>query len=105
MAGTVVVQKNGYRISTLKGTLSKDIPIGYGILGRLHKGGTFDVERTQLAPGVWQVTDTHVHIEGRALFFKSIGQQDDEVKTHFTAVPLSTTLEQALPMLVEGRQP
>jgi len=105
MAGTLVVEKAGYRIRTFKGALSDDVYIGYGILGKLHKGGTFDVERTQLAPGLWEVTDTHVHIQGRALFFKSIGSQDDEVKSHFTPVPLSTTLEQGVALLDEVRQP
>jgi hypothetical protein len=99
MAGTLVVDKKQHRIQTMEGALSEDINIGFGILGRLHKGGTFDVERRQLAPGLWQITQTHVHIEGRALFFKTIGQQEDEVKTDFTPVPTGTTLEQAVAML------
>jgi hypothetical protein len=99
MVGTLVVDKAEHRIRTMKGELGEDVYIGYGILGRLRKGGTFDVERRRLAPGLWQITETHVHIEGRALFFKSIGQQQDEVKTDFTPVPLSTTLEQAVTML------
>jgi predicted metalloprotease with PDZ domain len=83
----------------MKGALSEDINIGFGILGRLRQGGTFDVERRQLAPGLWQITQTHVHIEGRALFFKTIGQQEDEVKMDFTEVRPGTTLEQAVTML------
>jgi len=105
MAGTLIVNKAGYRIRTFKGSLSDDVYIGYGILGKLRKGGTFDIERSQIAPGLWQITETHVHISGRALFFKSIGQQDDEVKSRFTPVPLSTTLEQAVTLLDEVRQP
>lgn len=101
MAGTLVVEKTGYRIRTFKGSLSDDVYIGYGFLGKLRKGGTFDIERSQIAPGLWQITETHVHISGRALFFKSIGQQDDETKSHFTLVPNSTTLEQAVPLLDE----
>jgi hypothetical protein len=105
MAGTLVVNKAGYRIRTFKGSLSDDVYIGYGILGKLRKGGTFDIERSQIAPGLWQITETHVHISGRALFFKSIGQQDDEVKSRFTLVPLPTTLEQAVTLLDEVHQP
>jgi hypothetical protein len=105
MAGTLIVNKAGYRIRTFKGSLSDDVYIGYGFLGKLRKGGTFDIERSQIAPGLWQITETHVHISGRALFFKSIGQQDDEMKSHFTPVPPSTTLEQAVALLDEPRQP
>jgi hypothetical protein len=40
-----------------------------------------------------------VHISGHALFFKTIGTQEDEVKSDFTLVPLGTTLEQAVELL------
>jgi len=99
MAGTLVVDKRQHRIQTMKGALSEDVNIGFGILGKLRQGGTFEVERRQLAPGLWQITQTRVHIEGRALFFKTIGQQEDEVKFDFTLVPPGTTLEQAVVML------
>jgi hypothetical protein len=99
MEGTLVVDKKQHRIQTMKGKLSEDINIGFGILGRLKRGGTFNVERRQVAPGLWQIVETHVHIEGRALFFKTIGQQEDEVKSDFTQIPGDTTLEQAAAML------
>jgi len=99
MQGTLVVDKKQHRIQTMKGRLSEDINIGFGILGRLKQGGTFNVERRQVAPGLWQITQTHVHIDGRALFFKTIGQQQDEVKSEFTQVPAGTTLQQAMEML------
>lgn len=99
MAGTMVVSKPAHRIKTFKGTLTSDIEIGWGLLARIKQGGTFDVERRQVGPGMWVITETHVHISGHALFFKTIGQQQDEVKTDFTQVPAGTTLEQALGML------
>ncbi|HWG16769.1 MAG TPA: hypothetical protein VN678_02825, partial [Acidobacteriaceae bacterium] len=92
MAGTMVVSKPGHRIKTFKGRLTNDIEIGWGLLAKIHQGGTFDVERRQIAPGEWAITETHVHISGHALFFKTIGQQEDEVKTDFTLVPPGTTL-------------
>jgi hypothetical protein len=48
---------------------------------------------------VWQITESHVHIEGKVLLFKNIGEQDDEVKSEFRPVPGETTLEQAAVML------
>jgi len=99
MAGTLVVSKPDHRIKTFKGKLTNDIEIGWGLLARIRQGGTFDVERRQVAPGKWAITETHVHISGHALFFKTIGQQQDEVKMDFTPVPAGTTLEQALGML------
>jgi hypothetical protein len=98
MAGELVVDKGQNRIVTISGKLTEDVTIGWGLLGRLHQGGTFRVERREVAPKLWQITETHVHIEGKALFFKNIGQQQDEVQTDFTQVPAGTTLEQAAEM-------
>jgi hypothetical protein len=102
MMGELVVDKAQHRIETISGRLTQDITIGWGLLGRLKAGGTFRVERRQIAPGLWQITETHVHIEGRVLFFKNIGQQQDEVQTEFTMVPPGTTLEQAAEMSKPG---
>jgi hypothetical protein len=98
MAGTLVVNKGQNRIETISGKLTQDVTIGWGLLGRLREGGTFRVERREVTPGLWQIVETHVHINGRALFFKTIGEQQDEVQTEFTQVPHGTTLEQAAEM-------
>jgi hypothetical protein len=101
MAGEIVVARPSNRIEHIKGQLTDDVKIGYGLLGRLKQGGTFNVERREIVPGHWQITATHVHIDGRALLFKTIGQQEDETKTGFKPSP-STTLEQAQAVLSEA---
>jgi hypothetical protein len=83
MAGTMVIVKNGNRIRTLKGALSSDVNIGWGLLGKLNEGGTFDIERRLVGNGHWQITETHVHIGGHALLFHTIGQQEDEEKSEW----------------------
>jgi hypothetical protein len=98
MNGVIVIDKVQHRIETISGTLTDDVTFGYGLFGRLRRGGTFRVERRELAPGLWQIIETHVHIDGKALLFKTIGQQQDEVQTEFTRVPNGTTLEQAAAM-------
>ncbi len=103
MAGELVVDKRQQRIRTIKGKLTQDVLIGFGVLGKLKEGGTFDVERREVKPGRWQITETHVHIDGKALFFKTIGQQQDEVQTEFREVPPGTTLEQAVEMSKLGK--
>ena len=103
MGGELVVNKRQQRIKTIKGTLTQDVMLGYGLLGRMKQGGTFDVERREIKPGLWQITETHVHIDGKALFFKTIGQQQDEVQTDFRQVPGGTTLEQAAEMSRPGK--
>ncbi len=94
MSGEMVVVRDGNRIRTLRGHLTSNVLIGFGILAKLYKGGTFDVERRQVGGGHWQITETHVHIGGHALLFKSIGQQEDDVKTDWKP-STDETLEEA----------
>ncbi len=98
MAGELVVDKTQHRIKTISGKLVRDVTFGWGLLGRMKEGGTFRVERREVKPGLWQITETHVNIVGKALLFKDIGEQQDEVQTDFTQVPPGTTLEEAAVM-------
>lgn len=95
MAGEIVVTKPGNRMQSLRGHLIHDVKFGYGLLGKMEQGGTFNIERRQIAPTVWQITESHVHFNGHVLFFKTISEQEDEVKTEFKQTPPATTLEQA----------
>ena len=87
MAGTMIVMHKGNHIHTFRGSLTEDFHIGFGLLGKLYKGGTFDIERREVGPGFWEITETHVHIGGHVFFFKTIGQQEDEVKTDWKPSP------------------
>jgi hypothetical protein len=98
MAGDVVVDKRQHRIKTMSGKLVRDVTFGWGLLGRMKQGGTFRVERREVKPGLWQISETHVNIVGKALLFKNIGEQQEELQTDFTLVPAGTTLEQAAEM-------
>ncbi|RXH58918.1 hypothetical protein [Granulicella sibirica] len=99
MMGDLIVDKKQHRIATIRGTLAHEVDFGYGLFGRLKQGGTFNVERRELSPGVWQIIETHVHIDGRALLFKTIGEETDEVKTNFQPIPPGTTLAEAAKIL------
>ena len=97
LAGQMVIARDGNRIQSLRGTLTDDVRFGFGLFGKIDRGGTFNVERRELSPSKWQITETHVHIGGHALLFKSIGQQQDEVKSDWhlsTAPDLPAALQQ-----------
>ncbi len=95
MAGELIIARADNRIRTLRGSLTDDIKIGFGMLGKLRAGGTFDVERREIAPHIWQITETHVHIDGKALLFKTIGQQEDEIKSDWKPSTAKTLQEAA----------
>jgi hypothetical protein len=99
MAGEIVVSKSQNRIQSIRGKLIHDVKFAWGLFGHLDEGGTFNVERRELSPSVWQIVESHVHIQGRALLFKNISEQEDEVKSDFRRTPPATTLEQAAMIL------
>ena len=101
MEGEMAIDRQQHRIATLKGRLIHDVKIGWGILGELKAGGTFDVERRELTPTVWEIVETHVHIQGHALIFKTISENEDDVKTHFKQIDQATSLQQAKQELLQ----
>jgi len=87
MAGEMKVDNTQHRIVSLQGRMIHDVKFWGGLLGSLQAGGSFDVERRQVGGGVWSITETHVHIQGHALIFKSISEQEDDVKSKFKELP------------------
>ena len=101
MAGDMKVDKTEHRIVSLKGRMIHDVKFWHGALGYLKAGGSFDVERRNTGGGEWQITETHVHIEGRALIFKSISEQEDDVKSRFKQLSGNISLENAESLLMK----
>lgn len=95
MEGDMVVSKSSHRIVSLKGRMTRAVKFLGGMLGSIDPGGTFNVERRQTGGGEWQITETHVHIHGHVLFFKTISEQEDDVKTKFRELPNNTNFQQA----------
>ena len=104
MEGDMAVDTTQLRIASLKGHLIHDVKIFGGLLGSLNAGGTFDVERRETGNQIWQITETHVHIQGHVLIFKTISEQEDDVKTEFKQLPGDPSLQEAeTELLKEGK--
>lgn len=101
MAGDMTVNDAQHRIAMLKGTMIHDVKFFFGIFGNLLAGGSFSVERSQLAPDVWQITQAHIHVNGHALVFKSISDQEDDAKWKFKRLPDNITFAEAEKLLLE----
>ncbi len=102
MSGIMVVDEQAMRLRKLAGHLDHEVVFGWGILGRINAGGTFAIERKDVGYGSWQIIQTHVHISGHALFFKTIGDQEDEVTSEYHRTPDGVDLKKAAEMLRSG---
>lgn len=89
----------GERLTEIEGRLIRPVKFGSGLLGHLDQGGEFHVKQSEVAPGHWEITLLHVNMHGKALFFKTIGVQQDEVHYDFERVRDNLTLAEAAEQL------
>jgi hypothetical protein len=104
MAGTLLIDKREKRLAKISGKLVSDVDFGLGVLGKIHKGGTFTVVQKEVSKGDWEVTMLDVHISGRALFFHQIGTQQHETMTDFKIVPRDIDLKKAAELVKSGEK-
>jgi hypothetical protein len=104
MEGRIWIDKREDRLVEIEGHLTKTVKSGGGLLGYLDKGGEFQVKRSEVAPGHWELTLMHINMRGKALFFKTIGVEENELRTNFQRVPDNLTLAEAAAKLrTEGK--
>ncbi|MGB6689438.1 MAG: hypothetical protein WBE76_16515 [Terracidiphilus sp.] len=101
MDGYVIVNTKEDRLVEIAGTLTHGVEFFGGLLGHLDPGGTFDVRLTEVKPDIWKIAKIKVNMRGKALFFKTIGDQEDETHSDFRQVPDGITLSQAEQLLLK----
>ncbi|HEU5411198.1 MAG TPA: hypothetical protein VFU57_09285 [Candidatus Acidoferrales bacterium] len=103
MAGILVIDAKRKRLSQFRGRLISGVKFGYGILGYLDGGGTFDVRQKDVADQHWDLTLLETNITGKELFFKSISVCEKITEGNYQRVADDLTLEQAANLLKSGQ--
>lgn len=106
MQGHILLDKGRNRIAKIDGTLFKDVSFGWGILGHLDRGGTFQVEQGTIdADGGWAMTRLSLNFTGRVLLFKNIVIKSTEVFSDFRRVPPNLSFAEGAKLLEREAQP
>lgn len=105
MQGHLLIDPGQLRLAEIDGTLISEVKFWDGLLGHLDKGGTFFVRQTDLGGGNWQMTRLIVNMNGKALFFKTIGVQENQRFEDYRENPPDITLRQAIDDLRNARIP
>lgn len=95
LAGQVVVNQRLKRMIAMDGRIAQKISFGYGILGYVNPGGTFEIHRTQVSAKHWKTNLVEVNVHGRVLLFSHVSKQEKETRWGFTPVSHTITLAQA----------
>jgi len=99
MSGTLWIEPKQMRFAKMQASLTDDVKFGWGLLGRLERGGTMLIEQKEIVPGHWEIVHLDLNLKGKAVFFKSINVQQREENWGFERLPDRLDLGTALAML------
>jgi hypothetical protein len=99
IAGEIWIDQTQERLTRLDAHFIFDVDFGFGILGKLNKGGTVLLEQTDIGNGDWELTNLRMHINGKALMVKSFSYHVAEETSHFSQVAPGLKYRDAIQLL------
>ncbi|HVW76860.1 MAG TPA: hypothetical protein VHB45_04555 [Alloacidobacterium sp.] len=103
MAGELWIDKAQERMAKLDAHLIADVEFGWGILGRLYKGGSILVEQADVGDHHWETTHMRLNLTGKALMIKPLSFQTTEDASQFEPVPPEMGYQNAIKMLLSDK--
>jgi hypothetical protein len=98
MTGEIWVDPAQTRVVRLEGHLQQDVDFGWGILGRLNKGGSVVLEQAEVGDHQWRIVHFQMAMSGR-VFFKTKSFDTVEDESGFAPVPVGTGYAEAVRLL------
>ena len=99
MQGVMLIDAAHNRLALIDGTLFRDVGFGWGILGRLNRGGHFLVQQRMIGENRWEVCRMNLSFEGKILLIKRFSLNETQVFGDYKPVPPDLTFAQALEMI------
>lgn len=99
MAGELWLNTTQQRLQKIDAHLFHDVDFGWGILGRLFKGGSFLVQQDQVDGSHWDSTVLKLDLTGKVMMFKSLIIKEQEYESDFHHLPDHLTMAQGLEIL------
>jgi hypothetical protein len=99
MEGDMIIDRQAERIAKIDGTLFKDVDFGWGILGKLYKGGKFRIVQRDIGGGHWEEVEETLQFNGKILMVKSLTIWSSETMNDFRPIGPDLTTAQALDLL------
>jgi hypothetical protein len=99
MAGELWINCAQKRMARLDAHLISDVDFGWGIVGRLYKGGTILVEQRDVGSGHWESTHLKLNLTGKILMVKSLLIRSTEDGSDYKPVSNTLTYKDAIQML------
>jgi hypothetical protein len=104
MAGHMYIDTSANRMKRLDGTLVDDVNFGWGIFGRLRKGGHFEIHENDVGNGHWDLTYSNIDFTGKVLLFKKLKIKETQEMSDFRRIPENLSYSQGFDLLRKENQ-
>jgi hypothetical protein len=98
LTGELWIDAAQERVTHLEGHLQQDTDYGWGILGKLNKGGWVQIEQADVGAHQWRIVTVKMDMTLRVLFKTKILNTQEQM-TGFSAVPPGIGYRQAIQLL------
>jgi hypothetical protein len=98
VAGEVWVDQAQERLVRLDAHFISDVDFGFGIFGKLSKGGTILLKQSNVGDNSWELTGLSLHLTYRILV-KSFSNQVTEEMSHYSPVAPNLSYRDAIKLL------
>ncbi len=102
MAGEIWIDAAHERVVRLEGHLQQNVDFGWGILGRLNKGGWIVIEQADVGGDQWRTVRFQMAMSGRVVFRNRTFDTSEE-ETGFAPLPVGLGYQKAIEMLRAGQ--
>ncbi|UWZ83200.1 hypothetical protein [Occallatibacter riparius] len=101
LTGEIWIDPVQVRVMHLHATLEKDVEFGWGVLGRLYKGGWINMDSADVGEGVWRVVRFQMNMSARVLI-RTKQFETTEEESHFSPVPAGLDYRGGIALLRAG---
>ncbi len=101
MTGEIWIDVEHERVTRLEGHLQQDVDFGWGILGRLNKGGWIAIEQADVGEHQWRIVHFQMSMSGRVVFKTRVFDTTED-ESQFAPLPVELTYQQAIQMMNTG---
>ena len=98
MTGEIWIDAEQEHVVRLEGHLQQDVDFGWGLLGRLNKGGWIVIEQANVGENQWRIVHFQMAMSGRVVFKTKVFDTTED-ESQFAPLPAGMTYQQAIQMM------
>jgi hypothetical protein len=99
MVGELWVDQSQLRLVKIDAHLISDVNFGWGVLGRLYKGGSILVQNADVGLHHWETVHMKLNLQGKLLMLKSVDYSTTEDFSDFKIQPQELGYQEAIRLL------